>query len=61
MNNKKFLFCSKKKISLITNVGQSAGLQANPRDGMYQKSEPDIKLWGGPTRLAFCGPKCEAG
>jgi len=36
-------------------------MRASPRGEAGQKSEPDIKLQGGPTRPALCGPKCRMG
>jgi len=36
-----------------------ASPQTNPQDGTGQKSEPEIKLWDGPTRSALCRPKRE--
>jgi len=58
---KKFLFCSTQK-----RIFRSSQIWASPQThwptrGAGRKSEPDIKLRGGPTRPALCGPKCGAG
>jgi len=57
IENEYKLLWKKKYFAQYKKKNHSSQMWTNPRGGAGQKSEPEIKLRGRPTRPALCGPK----